>query len=703
MNVKQPKIDSFFGIKSKATKPTNVNDNVNPEKKFKYKIKGLKGVSKSIDCNDCFESLLKIDLSKAKKILEPLNVIKDDIFNNYKREGKNISKEKIDKCFDVLDNPKVMELVSLFERPIPYSRKYWRRIATEFALIREKNFFEVFKQVKEILIMTRKFPHVIRGSAGCSLVCFLMKITDLDPILLKIPLTRFMHIRREDIPDIDIDFPALDRDHIFNMIFNRWRGRVARISNHVLFKQKSAIKEAIRRNGYHKFIPKDFNLEDIFDKKEDIQKVLKDADDLLGEFRNYSLHCGGIVIFDKKVPKDLVLQSIADDNGVQIKLNKDEVEDANYIKIDILSNRGLSQLWDISHTPILEYPHGDQCVYDFFASGDNLGLTYGESRGMRKIFVEMKPKSIHDIAAALALIRPAASKNGQKFNFLKTYHLPGEVNRNDFVIYDDDAIEYIARMLKISLSEADIYRKAFAKNKWKLKREFQSKLRIRQPKMTDEDIQFICDKLESLQSYSFCKSHAYSYAYLLFALAYQKMTNPRDFWKATLKNCNTSYRKWTHFRAALCAGVNISSYKKTPIYGDLSTKSKQISEYFTNGFWSSDKFMEGMYLKYDKHIFIPFEVRQKRKIDVKCSFRGLIATCKIFKADSKVKAAEKDAKKRKSRFITFVTLGYDNNKYIDVVLWGCHKLSKTHCLSGVGIYDQPGHWIKVDNVEYSRL
>ena len=99
--------------------------------------------------------------------------------------------------------------MSLFERPIPYSRKYWRRIATEFKLIREKNFFQVFKQVKEILIMTRNYPHVIRGSAGCSLVCFLMKITDIDPVLLNIPLTRFMHIRREDIPDIDIDFPGI--------------------------------------------------------------------------------------------------------------------------------------------------------------------------------------------------------------------------------------------------------------------------------------------------------------------------------------------------------------------------------------------------------------------------------------------------------------------------------------------------------------
>ena len=152
-----------------------------------------------------------------------------------------------------------------------------------------------------------------------------------------------MHIRREDIPDIDIDFPAHDRDLIFKMIYDRWKGCVARISNHVLYKQKSALKEAIRRNGYHKFIPKDFKIEDIFDNQDDIDKVFNEAEKLLGEFRNYSLHFSGIVIFDKKVPKNLCLQTIANDEGVQIKLNKDEVEDANYIKIDILSN-----LWIIA-------------------------------------------------------------------------------------------------------------------------------------------------------------------------------------------------------------------------------------------------------------------------------------------------------------------------------------------------------------------
>ena len=118
MNVKQSTIDSFF--KKKEGK-----------KKIPFRVKAPKEQK---------PSLLKIDLQKARKILEPVKLIKDDIFNNYKKEGKNIPRERIDKCFDVLDSPQVMELVSLFERPIPYSRKYWRRIATEFTLIREKNF-----------------------------------------------------------------------------------------------------------------------------------------------------------------------------------------------------------------------------------------------------------------------------------------------------------------------------------------------------------------------------------------------------------------------------------------------------------------------------------------------------------------------------------------------------------------------------------
>ena len=139
----------------------------------------------------------------------------DILYNHYIEKDERKPLNQIKKHFEIFYDDKVLELISLFERPIPYDKKYYRRLANEFYLIKEKNFFEVFKQVKEILNMTTEYPHVIRGSAGCSLVCFLMKITDLDPIYLRIGLTRFMHENREDMPDIDIDFPAHDRNKIY--------------------------------------------------------------------------------------------------------------------------------------------------------------------------------------------------------------------------------------------------------------------------------------------------------------------------------------------------------------------------------------------------------------------------------------------------------------------------------------------------------
>ena len=133
--------------------------------------------------------------------------------------------------------------------------------------------------------------------------------------------------------------------------------------------------------------------------------------------------------------------------GAQLKLNKEEVEDYGFIKIDVLSNRGLSQLTDAGGNGF-EYPETDPLITSLLSSGENLGLTYAESRGMRKIFMKMRPRNINDIAIALALIRPAAAS--QKSEFLRNYDLK---NLEDYIIYDDDAIQYIQRVMCCSESE----------------------------------------------------------------------------------------------------------------------------------------------------------------------------------------------------------------------------------------------------------
>ena len=109
--------------------------------------------------------------------------------------------------------------------------------------------------------------------------------------------------------------------------------------------------------------------------------------------------------------------------------------------------------------------------------------------------------------------------------------------------------------------------------------------------------------------------------------------------------------------------------------------------YFTFNDYNSLEEVENRDREYDR------DGKEIKEI-INVKFRGLIATYKIFKSCNKLS--------KKSKFITFVTIGYDNCKYIDLVLWGCQKLSKAHCLEGVGTYED-GHWIKVSNFKYGYI
>jgi len=108
----------------------------------------------------------------------------------------------------------------------------------------------------QILHLTKSIPHVTRGSCGSSLVCYMLGISHIDPVKNNIKFARFLTEHRNNLPDIDLDFPHNMRDEVFLKIGLTWPGKVARISNHVYYHDKSAIRQAIRNAGIHKFIGK---------------------------------------------------------------------------------------------------------------------------------------------------------------------------------------------------------------------------------------------------------------------------------------------------------------------------------------------------------------------------------------------------------------------------------------------------------------
>ncbi len=549
----------------------------------------------------------------------------------------------------IMDQFSKQNLYQHFIRPCPDQPVYVNRLKEEFRLIEQFGFEKVFLQVKEILRLADGVPHIIRGSAGSSLVCYLLGITDIDPVKENISLSRFMSSYRPDIPDIDIDFPYNRRDEIIEKLKNLYGDRVARISNHVTFKDTSALREAMRIHGYRRFLPRDFDVHKLMGFK--AESVLKTAEELQGKFKGYSLHCGGVIIFDEPVKPELLLKP------GQVKMDKRDVENQGLIKIDLLCNRGFAQLLDISEKPLMDYPEFDAQTADLFCRGDVLGVTFSESPTMMRLVKAIKPRSRRDLALCLALVRPAAASRGRKMSFLKKWQ---KYRKQSQIVYDDDATDLIQNLLKISDGEADFYRRAFAKGDEVTMARFKQAL----DHLPKEKLDVHVENLSMMREYSFCKSHAVSYSYLVWALAYWKVRDPKKFWHAALKHCHSMYAKWVHVSEAKRAGLRFATTGSDWVRdGDTLYDKKQTpflfsdgyAEYKKHGYWLSNRFMPGC---------------TQMRLGNKVRIRGLIATYRYFK--------DKDKK------FTFVTVGSALGIYWDTVIEGIVRLHSSDIIDVEG-------------------
>ena len=499
---------------------------------------------------------------------------------------------------DDLEN--IQSLISRFKRPIPEDNKYKDRLAEEFELILNLRFTQYFHKICDIIDLTQDLQHMTRGSAGSSLICYLLGITDVDPIKWNIPVARFMNPMREDLPDVDIDFEHHQQGEVMQRIFKKWPGKTARLSNYVMYREKSAKKEAAKRLGAKGNLPRNFKYEDY---DIDVKEAKRIEKKLLGKKRAISKHCGGVIMFDRQLPKSLISQ----DN--QILLDKYEIEDLEHLKVDILANRGLSQLMEINGVTKLEnYPEEDEKTSALLSRGDVLGVTQGESPAMRRLFRAIQPKSVHDCVFATALIRPVALSGRQK---AAMFHDWSKEAVQDSVVFEDDAIEIIASLIDIDMYEADMYRRAFAKKNDEKIMEFVERLG-NHPKKKEA-----MAALEQLGGFGLCRAHAVNLGRLIWALAYQKAHNPKEFWAACLKHCEGSYRRWVYQTEAHRHGLPT-----------------------LHGWW--------------KHGFIPALGVRQQWLD-RVEFAGLVANGRVYKGN-------------KGRYVTFVTLGTNFGDYIDVVI-----------------------------------
>jgi DNA polymerase-3 subunit alpha len=498
------------------------------------------------------------------------------------------------------DLENIQRLLDRTKRPIPNGTEYQTRLVEEFELILSQRFTDYFIQICDIIDLTEDITHMTRGSAGSSLVCYLLGITDVDPVEWKIPVARFMNPFRDDLPDVDIDFEHWRQLEVMERIFKKWPGKTARLSNYVTYKEKSARREAAKRLGATGNLPRNFTYESVGVDPKEAKRIERK---LMGKKRAISKHCGGIIMFDRQLPKSLISQ----DN--QILLDKYEVEDLEHLKVDILANRGLSQLMEVDGiTQLRHYPREDKATSDLLSRGDVLGVTQGESPAMRRLFRAIKPTSVEDCVFATALVRPVAMSGRQKAAMFQDWSTEAV---QDAVVFEDDAIDIISNIIGVDMYEADMYRRAFAKKNDEKIMEFVERLGNHPRK------QQAMAALQELSGFGLCRAHAVNLGRLIWALAYQKAHNPQEFWKANLKHCQGSYRGWVY----QCEAHRL----------DIPTKS---------GWWWYG---------------FPRNLGVRQLWLERVEFAGVIANGRVFKG-------------RNGRWITFLTLGTDYGEYIDVIV-----------------------------------
>jgi hypothetical protein len=501
-------------------------------------------------------------------------------------------------------------IIKLFKRQIINENIYTQRLNNELNLIESKNLFSYLLQAIKILELTYDIPHVTRGSCGSSLVCYLLGISNVDPVKYNIKFSRFLNEYRNNLPDIDFDFPHYKRDEVFIRISKKWPNQIARISNHIHFHKKSAEREALRKLGYHSFIDK-YSVQKIISKLSIAEKLKfeKIVNELEGTFRTYSLHCGGIVFYPDGVPSELKIN-----NGLidQVNLDKRDISKEKNFKIDILSSKGISQLhmYYSSIGKKLSFTHTmtNRKVFEIFKNGDNIGITLAESPLIRKTFLMFKPESIEDLAICLSVIRPIARESRKE----------GKVQG---LIYDDDAIDLIKDYFNVSEDYADKLRREFSK------KNFDSLKKLNEENEYDK----LPDSLKELDMYSFCKAHAMSYAQLIYKLAEFKLENPTEFWKSTLINCTSSYKKWVHPYEASKVNAHYIETKEKSIYckNTCILEDGPIDQLKKSGMWS-----------FKDYSFIPNCYLVKRLVNGNSLyyFSGLIAHIRVLSITSKKKS-----------------------------------------------------------------
>jgi DNA polymerase-3 subunit alpha/error-prone DNA polymerase len=452
---------------------------------------------------------------------------------------------------------------------------YRARIDYELGIISEKSFADYFLVVRDIV--SRASRTCGRGSAAASIVSWALEITDVDPLRHDLYFERFLNPGRSDPPDIDVDFAWDERDKLLADVVARYgEAHTARVANHVTFRHRGALRETARAfgipdsetGGRERGLSQDPGAASIHDPAgaasiHDPAGAGRDADPtwkaitelsarIVGFPRNIGTHSGGVVI----VPGALhdIVPLLKTGSGIRVTAwDKEGVEAAGLVKIDLLGNRSLAVVRDatanVAGSPDLcSRPEDDSATIALLARGDTMGVFYVESPAMRLLQKKTGAGDFAHLVIHSSIIRPAANRYineyidrhlGKPWTHIHPL-LSGILDEaHGLMCYQEDVSKVAVALAGFTPAEADGMRKVLSKkdavtrlDSWLPK--FQDGARARG--VDDAKIAEIWDMIQSFAGYSFVKAHSASYARLSFRSAWLRAHHPAEFMAAVMSN-----------------------------------------------------------------------------------------------------------------------------------------------------------------------
>ena len=476
-----------------------------------------------------------------------------------------------------------------------------QQLEYELGVIEKMGFVDYFLIVQDFINYAKRSGIPVgpgRGSAAGSVVSYCLHITDVNPIQYSLFFERFLNPERVSMPDIDVDFCVNRRGEVIDYV-NRLYGsdHVAQIVTFGTMASKAAVRDVGRVmnipygecDAVAKAIPlaqnKPLSIEqaktlskpfrELYEKDETTRQLVDTAQALEGMPRHASTHAAGVVITERPVYEYVPLAK--NDESVVCQYQMTTLEELGLLKMDFLGLRNLTVLEDAAklvrrHTPgfrVEDAPEDDPATFEMLSAGKTVGVFQLESAGITSVCTQLRPKSIEDITAVIALYRPGPMDSIPRFidcaahpEHVKYKHpllRPILEVTYGCIVYQEQVIEIFRSLAGFSLGQADNIRRAMSKKKHKVIDAERVAFVHGDPArgiagalangVSEEIANSIYDEIVDFASYAFNKAHAVSYAFVCYRTAYMKRHYPQEYMAALLTSVLENSSKITEYIA----------------------------------------------------------------------------------------------------------------------------------------------------------